>query len=93
MAKTRFTENDQVFRELLKDLRMTQKLTQEQLAERLGQPQSFVSKYETGERRLDFVETVIVCEALGMSIEGFAAAFVRQVRGDRSTRVTDRRKA
>ena len=37
-------------------------LTQVQLAEKLGRPQSFVSKYERGERRLDFVEVVEVVE-------------------------------
>lgn len=39
-------------------------LTQTQVAERLGRPQSFVSKYESGERTLDVVEFVEVCGAL-----------------------------
>jgi len=39
-------------------------MTQFQLAERLGRPQSFVSKYERGERRLDFVEVFEIAEAL-----------------------------
>lgn len=39
-------------------------LTQAQLAERLGRPQSFVSKYERGERRLDFVEVLEIADAL-----------------------------
>lgn len=30
----------------------------------LGRPQSFVSKYEGGERRLDVIEFIEVCEAL-----------------------------
>jgi transcriptional regulator with XRE-family HTH domain len=42
--------------------RRAQSLTQVQLAEKLGRPQSFVSKYERGERRLDFVEVVEVVE-------------------------------
>jgi hypothetical protein len=46
----------------------------------LGQPQSYVSKYETGERRLDFVETVLVCRALGVEIEDFAATFSDRLR-------------
>jgi transcriptional regulator with XRE-family HTH domain len=41
-----------------------QHLTQVQLAERLGRPQSFVSKYERGERRLDFVEVFEIAEVL-----------------------------
>jgi hypothetical protein len=46
----------------------------------LGQPQSYVSKYETGERRLDFVETVSVCHALDMEIQDFAATFSARLR-------------
>jgi transcriptional regulator with XRE-family HTH domain len=44
--------------------RQAQGMTQFQLAERLGRPQSFVSKYERGERRLDFVEVFEIAEAL-----------------------------
>jgi transcriptional regulator with XRE-family HTH domain len=39
-------------------------LTQVGLADRLGRPQSFVSKYERGERRLDVIEFCEVCHAL-----------------------------
>lgn len=41
-------------------------LTQAQVAQRLKRPQSFVSKYESGERQLDVVEFVAVCKALGV---------------------------
>jgi transcriptional regulator with XRE-family HTH domain len=40
-------------------------LTQQELADRLKKPQSFVAKYEGGERRLDVVEFVSVCRAIG----------------------------
>jgi transcriptional regulator with XRE-family HTH domain len=43
-------------------------LTQEQLALRLGETQSFVSKVERGERRLDIVELRQVGHALGLSL-------------------------
>jgi len=42
-------------------------VTQIELADRLGRPQSFISKTETGERRLDFVELVEIAEALDIS--------------------------
>jgi transcriptional regulator with XRE-family HTH domain len=48
--------------------RLAQGLSQAQLAERLGRPQSFVSKYERGERRLDFVEVVEIAEALRVDL-------------------------
>jgi DNA-binding transcriptional regulator YiaG len=75
VPKTRYTQADEVFREILKETRIAKNLTQSGVAARLRLPQSYVSKYESGERRLDFVETVLVCEALGVSIEEFAAAY------------------
>lgn len=44
--------------------RRAQGLTQLEVAQRLGKPQSFVSKYERGERRLDVVEVVEIAAAL-----------------------------
>lgn len=41
-------------------------MTQEQVAKKLKRPQSFVSKYESGERQLDVVEFVDVCVAIGI---------------------------
>ena len=40
-------------------------LTQQQVADKLGRPQSFVAKYEGGERRLDVVELVEIAQVLG----------------------------
>lgn len=53
------------FRDLLVLARQQAGLTQADLAERLKRPQSFVSKYERGERRLDVVEFGEVAKALG----------------------------
>ncbi len=39
-------------------------LTQQQLADRLGRPQSFVAKYEGGERRIDLIEFLTIANAL-----------------------------
>jgi transcriptional regulator with XRE-family HTH domain len=69
------THDYDAFCGLLKKLRGDQGLSQTELAKRLEVPQSFVSKYETGERRLDYVETARVCAALGLTIEKFAAAY------------------
>ncbi|HQQ75374.1 MAG TPA: helix-turn-helix transcriptional regulator [Pseudomonadales bacterium] len=41
-------------------------MTQDQVANALGKPQSFVSKYENGERNLDFIEVIDVIEVLGL---------------------------
>jgi transcriptional regulator with XRE-family HTH domain len=56
----------QRFRELLVSARKDAGLTQHELAARLTRPQSFVSKYERGERRLDVVEFGEVAKALGI---------------------------
>ena len=50
---------------LLTDARHEAGLTQADLALRLRRPQSFVSKFEAGERRLDVVEFLEVAEAIG----------------------------
>ncbi|MEU6643399.1 helix-turn-helix transcriptional regulator [Saccharomonospora sp. NPDC046836] len=54
--------------QLLREARHEAGLTQVQVAERLGVPQSFVSKYETGERRLDVIELRHVAQALALSL-------------------------
>ena len=53
-------------RELLIAAREKAGLTQTQLADRLGKPQSFVSKYETGERRLDVIEFIWISKQLDL---------------------------
>ena len=46
-------------------------MRQVDLANQLRQPQSYVSKYESGERRLDLLELRQICNALGTSLEAF----------------------
>jgi transcriptional regulator with XRE-family HTH domain len=61
-----FTARYERFRNLLIDARKEKGLTQQDVAGRLERPQSFVSKYERGERRLDVVEFLEVADALGI---------------------------
>jgi len=65
-------------RELLALLRSTRDeagLSQSELARRLAKPQSFVSKYEAGERRIDIVELEQICKALGVPLSEFVRRF------------------
>ena len=55
-----------IFRALLIKWRERCRVTQVDLAARLRKPQSFVSKYERGERRLDLIEFIRVTEALDL---------------------------
>ena len=56
MEKTIYSQEYALFLKLLRDTREKLGLTQTELAERLGQTQSFVSKVERSERRIDVVE-------------------------------------
>ncbi len=69
----------QVLLELLKAIRSEAGLKQAELAERLGVPQSFVSKYETGERRLDLLEVRKICHATGISLKEFVARLEKRI--------------
>lgn len=51
-------------RKLLIALRQKQNLTQKSLAERLKKPQSYVSKYEIGEKNIDVIEFINITKAL-----------------------------
>ncbi len=84
MSKTNSADGYEVFRGLLKDFRLAKRLTQVEVARRLDLPQSFVSKYELGERRLDFVETAAVCEAIGVGFPQFSRAFSIKLAEDRA---------
>ena len=72
--------NYQIFRAMLVGAREANGLTQVDVAKRLGKPQSFVSKYERGERRLDFVEFVLLAEVLDLDATAFLAQFVSKRR-------------
>jgi len=72
MEKSVFTQEYQVFLRLLRETRLQKGLTQVQLAERLGETQSWVSKWERGEHRLDIIELWKVCRAMEVSFVQFA---------------------
>lgn len=77
MPKSTHTEAYDRFRLLLVGERKGTRLSQVELAERLGRPQSFVSKFERGERRLDVVEFREVARAIGIE----PLRFLRKVYG------------
>ncbi|WP_339687962.1 helix-turn-helix transcriptional regulator [Gimesia maris] len=71
MKKNLYTQRQSILLDLLRKTRKGAGLRQDDVAERLGRPQSFVSKYESGERRLDILELYDVCEALGLVLSDF----------------------
>lgn len=64
---------------LFRNVRTDVGLSQEALAKKLGKPQSFVSKYESGARRLDLLELRDVCRAMGISVGDFVRRFEKLV--------------
>lgn len=77
MARSLHTSEYQAFRLAIAKAREEAELTQADLAKRLGKPQSFVSKYESGERRLDVIEFLTVCEALEVNPLPFLKQFIK----------------
>ncbi|HRH99317.1 MAG TPA: helix-turn-helix transcriptional regulator [Prosthecobacter sp.] len=77
MSKSVFSSEYLIFRELLRELRLQKGVTQAQLSTALGMAQSFVSKYEMGERRLDFIEVDRICGELGIRLEEFAKSYAK----------------
>jgi transcriptional regulator with XRE-family HTH domain len=63
---------------LLRTVRTEVGLTQAEVADRLEVPQSFVSKYESGERRLDLIELKQICKVLKISLVDFVRRFEKE---------------
>jgi len=75
MKKSIFTPEYKKLQRLLRQIRKGAGLRQEDLAESLGCPQSFVSKYEKGDRRLDLIELRHICRAVGIPLAEFVRRF------------------
>lgn len=61
-----------IFVECLRDFRAQSRMTQQELASQLNCPQSYISKYEQGQKRLDIVEIKRICNVFGVSLTEFA---------------------
>lgn len=70
----------EILQSLLRQTRVDVGMRQVELADRLGVPQSFISKYESGERRLDILELRAICLALGISISEFSEMLEEKLR-------------
>jgi transcriptional regulator with XRE-family HTH domain len=75
MEKSIYTREYAAVLRLLKNARESAGITQVQLAERLGQTQSFVSKIERGERRLDIVQLRTILKEFDVSLAKFIEQF------------------
>jgi len=80
-VKSIFTSEYSFVLDRLVSARKAAGLTQSQLATKLGKPQSFVSKIERHERRLDVVEFVLVCKALDVAPREILADLEARLQG------------
>ena len=87
--KSVFTKEYERLLARLIEARKTSGFTQQELAVKLKRPQSFVSKYERGERRLDIVELLDVARAIGVT----AAGLVAEIEDDSPPARNDRRRS
>lgn len=81
MTNKSWDERRVILRELLRELRnKNDKMKQGQLGKLLGKPQSFVSKYESGERKLDYVELIEICQVFNLTIVEFDALYQKRLK-------------
>jgi len=79
VKKSLNTKEHKILLDQLYRLRLSSGLRQTDLAEKLDVPQSFISKIESGERRIDLIELRKVCIALSSNLQEFIAEFEKQL--------------
>lgn len=79
--KSIHSAEQKAFCEELAAVRRQAGLTQSDVAKRLGQPQSFVAKYEGGERRVDVIGFLTIARALGTNPSRLLKLIMRRIGG------------
>ncbi len=79
MQKSINSQTYAIFLDLLRETRENAGMTQIDLAERLGETQSFVSKCERGERRIDIAELREFCAVMNTTMEKFIRRFEKKL--------------
>jgi len=83
----------QLFRSMLIEARVASGLTQMQIAKSLSKPQSYISKYERGERRLDFPEFVELADILGIDVVAFVKDYQAVIASSKTQKIRRLKKA
>jgi transcriptional regulator with XRE-family HTH domain len=81
MEKSLFTREHRVLTELLRDVRARSGMTQIDLAKKLKESQSYISKWERGVLRLDLVQVRSLCQALGMTLQELVVEYEKRLGG------------
>ena len=82
MAKTIRSSGHEALRDALIAARNSAGLTQAELADRLKCHQSFVARMESGERRIDVIELIVLARAMEVSAGDLLAAAERETEAD-----------
>lgn len=80
MPKILYSRHNEIFLAMLRAMRMTRRLRQADLADRIGRGQGLVSKVERGERRLDVIELRDWLTALDTDFIGFVSSLDAELR-------------
>jgi transcriptional regulator with XRE-family HTH domain len=81
MKKSIYTRDYAVLLRVLKQARKQAGMTQLEFAKRLELTQSFVSKIERGDRRIDIVELRTFCHVFGITLNDFVNRLERELTG------------
>ncbi len=77
--KTFYSNNYKIAMNILKELRLNSNMTQQELSSILNCDQTYISKYESGQRRLDIIEIYEIVNALGFSLSEFSAFLEKEI--------------
>jgi transcriptional regulator with XRE-family HTH domain len=80
MEKSLNNPDQKILLDLLRKLRRERDLSQTDIGKRIQKRQTFVSKYELGERRLDILELREVCKAIGISLPEFVTELEKHLK-------------
>lgn len=80
MQKSIHSARYAVFLRVLRNARQRAGLTQAEVARKIGETQTFVSKCERGERRIDVIELRTFCRAFGISLKQFVSRLEKAIR-------------
>lgn len=84
MGRYKWTTQEDALLKLLKEIRKESGLSGPVIQKQLNRPNSYISKVESGEKRLDVLELHDLCSAYGISIADFATRLESVLRNQQS---------
>ena len=79
-TKTIYTREYRILLRILRSKRQQKRISQKDLAKKLGVPQSFISKIESGERRIDVIDLFRYCDVLNIELVQFIKELIKEIK-------------